>query len=373
VHLDFRATPASRRCDANTLNREQCIRASSIHEFGHALGLEHEQSRPTAPDECSITAEFRWALGDTTFGDFDMDSIMNYCRFRTTPSQWDYAGLVDFHGPELGIPLKQRTSNLCIHAASGGAYPTEGTRAVLQTGCSTGMDWAVEIDQYGWIRHSPTGLTLLPENFAIANGTRLVWTAYVGLEGLFRVTPGGSLQHVISGQCVHPNGGSATPASGTELVLWSGCDEPRLQYTGVMPSAGARIAHISGLCLHPEGGSANPANDTRAVLWNDCTSMTRIQYKLLPSGSIQHVSSGKCLHPYGGSSNPANGTKLVFWTGCDEPRLAFELTARGSLRHVSSGKCLHTDGGALEPAPGTGVVLWDGCDEDRLRFAPVTF
>ena len=62
--------------------RELCIRATAVHEFGHVLGFLHENDRPDAPGECVE------ALGtpkvDLTkvprYGRYDPNSVMNYCN-----------------------------------------------------------------------------------------------------------------------------------------------------------------------------------------------------------------------------------------------------------------------------------------------------
>lgn len=85
-----------------TSPRARCIEAVAVHEFGHALGFEHEQARNDTPSWCT---EPKYGTSGIFFGAWDAGSVMNYCR---TPSIYaptgallsanDAAGTAHFYG-----------------------------------------------------------------------------------------------------------------------------------------------------------------------------------------------------------------------------------------------------------------------------------
>jgi hypothetical protein len=73
--LNFTFSNWSQSC---AQKREYCIRTIGVHEFGHALGLAHEQNRPEAPGECA--AQRQGSDGTLLLTPYDPDSVMNYCN-----------------------------------------------------------------------------------------------------------------------------------------------------------------------------------------------------------------------------------------------------------------------------------------------------
>jgi Dual-action HEIGH metallo-peptidase len=62
---------------ASTTEQEYCIKAIAVHEFGHALGIGHEDFREDrAP--CSVHSE--GTKGDWNITPYDLTSVMNYCN-----------------------------------------------------------------------------------------------------------------------------------------------------------------------------------------------------------------------------------------------------------------------------------------------------
>jgi hypothetical protein len=59
---------------------------TAVHEFGHALGIAHEQNRPDTPSSCGENHQ-QGSQGDVLVGSWDLHSVMNYCN-----PKWNGAG-----------------------------------------------------------------------------------------------------------------------------------------------------------------------------------------------------------------------------------------------------------------------------------------
>jgi len=81
-------------------NRIHWIRYNAVHEFGHALGLDHEQNHPDNPGDCKKDTEL---LNTVSATPYDRGSVMGYCNPRMhkewSLSKWDKEGMVTAYGP----------------------------------------------------------------------------------------------------------------------------------------------------------------------------------------------------------------------------------------------------------------------------------
>lgn len=60
------------------IDRNFCVYALAVHEFGHALGFAHEQTHEDKPAECK--ADSAGPAGDYHVTKYDPASVMNYCN-----------------------------------------------------------------------------------------------------------------------------------------------------------------------------------------------------------------------------------------------------------------------------------------------------
>lgn len=87
---------------------EECVRWTAVHEFGHALGLTHENSRDDLPDVCAAwNIQFyaahpnmnRRPYPNIKLGPWDGESVMNYCELKIN-GRWNNNGTLSKYDVE---------------------------------------------------------------------------------------------------------------------------------------------------------------------------------------------------------------------------------------------------------------------------------
>jgi hypothetical protein len=94
--LNFTYKTWSESCSSSEATIQDCNYVIAVHEFGHALGMAHEQNRPDTDREVCTDAP-QGSDGDVLMGPWDADSVMNYCN-----SKWNNDGVLSA-GDRLGV------------------------------------------------------------------------------------------------------------------------------------------------------------------------------------------------------------------------------------------------------------------------------
>jgi len=130
--------------------------------------------------------------------------------------------------PTAPTPLMSYGLDLCLTPSSKTCSPGDNERLIYVGGLCRENHLQFTLGSDGVLRHDCSGNMVCPENGATHNGAKIVVSSTCTIENSkFERTSGRSLKHVKTGKCIHTNG--AWPGKGRYMVLWSGCNEQRLE------------------------------------------------------------------------------------------------------------------------------------------------
>ncbi len=327
--------------------RERCIRATAAHEFGHAIGFDHEQNRGDKPASCTASAG-GGGSGTENFGTWDASSIMNYCN-----AVWnnggrlsinDAAGIIRYYGAARDTPFVDANSGKCLDV-SGGNRDDGANVQLWSCNRSDAQAWTLTAD--GLMINTRSGKCLDADSFGTDNGTRVQqWECHGGTNQRWAYTSTGALRNPASGRCLDVAGFDTS--DGAALQLWDCHGGTNQQWT----RDDMQLRSFDNeLCVEVRdqapGAIISMLSCTNDPLYR------RQRWALTPSGTLVN-DMGTCMDVEGFGTE--NGSRVHGWTCNGTSNQKWEWTSRGELRNPASGRCLDVTGfGGL----GTELQLWD--------------
>ncbi len=270
MYLNFSYDQSTKFCNKNPRwcarcrnDLDNCVGRDALHEFGHAVGLRHEQARVDVSQRCRdlemsqgrVVGDLPEANGIFYVGEYDKYSVMNYCQV------WDLAqGLqlsdTDIQGinvlyPELGETNKpfdnsgfykivSRLTGHCMHLEAPESARGQARLPMSQWPCGNGPEFKFHFER-------------------TVHGNYRIWTKYK--------------------TCFHVQNGPTT-ALRKPLITWQCLDQPEFLFDIQHTTDGyIRLRSIAGTCIHVQKGPTT-AKRSKAWTWN-CINRPEFFFKLV--------------------------------------------------------------------------------------------
>ncbi len=365
------------------------------HEFGHAIGMNHEETRSDyfpggdrnqngIPDDGPIeNVAGRCAKQGTPpstaryYGSYDATSVMSYCgnycqgsdcgNAHPALSANDIASVQVAYGRRIPGQLVAPTGD----CATG--IPTYAVNPVRISDCTEPLD-----NQELLFTASANTLSLAGSNYVNGYCLESPPSGLTGSVVTYPACDGYSGQkwrfdsvflRGWGGLCLDLQNGNT---NGAPVQLWEcGALGGVNQRWTVMNTGEVKFGSATSTKCLTQGASS-------AVV-TDCNGSTAQQYDLLPGGSLRRRSSAQCLDATGprandyapptgaaGFGSPGNGTPVTEFV-CLAEQLNQKFNVSGRVLHISTGTCLERAGGSSEngtslqrgPCNGSDAQVWD--------------
>lgn len=162
-------------------SRETAIRLVAVHEFGHALGFDHEHSRPGAKPNsmCSkedvLAAQTATYKGDYKVTPYDLNSVMNYCN-----PNWNGGGALSTLDIEGFLKLYKT-----LQGYYGSCNLSSGPRSLVCVAAASQYCWTAQSKDVGFTQARISTTPAADEKYGVlcAKARFLGWVPWAKIPG----------------------------------------------------------------------------------------------------------------------------------------------------------------------------------------------